>query len=426
MSQAENAAQIRWTDRLSRIDTRLSPWHSALRWGVTVALIHRVLLMAWAAVVWLTVQPYIPFPPDVNPGEQNLPALEAPLLANTFGVWRRWDATHYLDLATSGYRADNPGPTVFGILTPFSFYAADQIIPGPVDLAAALVETVAFATALTLLYRFVESYYGDPALARMTVTVTALIPISYFFAAPMSESLYLASVLLFFYAALRGRWKWTAVGGVLATLARSQGAALAGIGAVIVIQRAWQRRESLAANVWRVAMAGWPLIAIPLGYFFFLAYRQALELPPLGEVYRTESFVFFTDPISGLYWTLRHLVEHPCLLLTEADFQAIPLCFGLAALMLRDSRHRRLPMVLYVWVYLLLFFTKVNWTKDTDIITSSQSVARYALALFPLTVVFSDRVMLRLPPRSRAWALLGLFTLLLITSARHVLYFAGP
>jgi len=394
--------------------------------GLTAALVHRAVLMTWATVVWLTVQPYVPFPPDINRADGNLPALETALLANTLGVWRRWDANHYLTLATSGYSSENPGPTVFGILTPFSFHAVDRLLPGPVDVAAALVQTLAFAAALTLLYRFVENQYGEPKLARMTVTVTALIPISYFFAAPMSESLYLACVLLFFYSAYRSRWGWAALGGVLATLARPQGAALAGIGAVIFLQREWQRRETLAANVWRTAAAGWPLLAIPLGYFFFLAYRHVLGLPPLNEVYRTESFVFFTDPISGLYWTLRHLIEHPRLLLTEADFQAIPLCFGLAALMLRDRRHRRLPMILYVWGYLLLFFTKVNWVKDSDEITSSQSIARYALALFPLAIVFADRVMLRLRPRIRSFALIGLFVLLLITSARHVLYLAGP
>src|SRR5690606_9371601 len=271
MSSVQEGARTQGAGRLSWADVRWRRWQAALRLGLTAALVHRAVLMTWATVVWLTVQPYVPFPPDINRADGNLPALETALLANTLGVWRRWDANHYLTLATSGYSSENPGPTVFGILTPFSFHAVDRLLPGPVDVAAALVQTLAFAAALTLLYRFVENQYGEPKLARMTVTVTALIPISYFFAAPMSESLYLACVLLFFYSAYRSRWGWAALGGVLATLARPQGAALAGIGAVIFLQHEWQRRETLAANVWRTAAAGWPLLAIPLGYFFFLA-----------------------------------------------------------------------------------------------------------------------------------------------------------
>lgn len=427
MALSQNSLSTRTAAVQTALRTRLEPWKAALTWGTSLALLHRIVLMTWAAAVWLAADPYIDLTPDLHmAGESKLVALEPRALSVTLGVWRRWDATHYLDLAANGYQADNPGPTVFGVLTPLSFYAADRVLPGPVDAAAAVVETLAFMAALTLLYRLVDVTFDDSALAQSTVLLTVLTPISYFFAAPISESLYLACVLLFFYAAFQGRWLEAGGGGLLATMARAQGAALAGIGSIILLQQTWKRSDTMSANLRRAIRTGWPLLVIPPGYVAFLVYRQMQGLPPLIDVYHTESYLFFTDPLSGLYWTLRHLYHHPQVLLTEADFQAIPLYFGLAVWSVVDERHRRLPLVLYTWGYLLLFLTKVNWERGTDTITYAQSVARYGLALFPLTILAADRVLNRVTPSTRRWMLLGLFGLLLLTTARHVFYLAGP
>jgi hypothetical protein len=417
-----------WTaSRWDRTRVCFSRWQTALVWGTGLALVHRVVLMVWTSAVWLMVGPYTGLPPDIDAHTKGgLPPLKPHLLSVGLGVWRRWDAIHYLNLATFGYRVDNPGPTVFGVLTPFSFRLLDRVLPGPVDVAAAVVETLAFAVALILLFRLVEIVFEDVRLAKTTVLLTALVPISYFFVAPTSESIYLASVLLFFYAAWGGQWLLAGVGGCLATLTRSQGVALAGIGGVMLIQQTWRRDDPPRTNIGRLIRAGWPLILIPLAYWGFLAYRQSLNLPPLADVYRTESFVFFTDPASGIYFTLRHLVHHPLQLLTEADFQAMLVCAVLGALLIYYPRHRRLPMILYTWGYLLVFFTKVDRGRFSGEVTYPQSFARYTLALFPLTILFADRVLLRVQPATRSRILAGLLILLLVTSARHILYFAGP
>ena len=210
----------------------------AIKWGFGVALVHRLLLGLWLAVVWGVVGANLQgIQADFHTAKAQIPRLESPADEYVFGVWRRWDAVHYLDLAVNGYRADNPGPTVFGVLTPFSIRAFDAVLPGSVDLAAMVFETFAFGIALTLTFKVGEHYYGDAELGRWALIVTALLPLSYFFAAPMSESIYLALTLGVFYFGAKRRWPLAAICGFLATLARSQGVLLLPIAGLILLEQ---------------------------------------------------------------------------------------------------------------------------------------------------------------------------------------------
>src|SRR5215212_3980968 len=109
----------------------------AVKWGFGAALVHRLFLSLWLALGWGIVGSHLNgIQADFHTAGAQLPKLESTADEYVFGVWRRWDAVHYLDLASNGYRLENPGPTVFGILTPLSIRAFDSVLPGSVDLAA--------------------------------------------------------------------------------------------------------------------------------------------------------------------------------------------------------------------------------------------------------------------------------------------------
>jgi hypothetical protein len=134
----------------------------------------------------------------------------------------RWDSIHYLGIATHGYA--RVGDTVFFPLYPLLIRAL-ATVTGSTALAGAAISTGAFAVALVLLHRLTELELG-PRAADAAVLVLSFAPLSFFFSAVYTESLFLALSVGSVYAARRGRWPAAALLGALAAVTRVTGIAL--------------------------------------------------------------------------------------------------------------------------------------------------------------------------------------------------------
>lgn len=400
-------------------------------WGVGTALAHRLVLGLWMGLVWLLFGAQTGHTVDShNTPIAALPMLSSPLEELAFGVWRRWDVVEYFNLAQNGYRATDPHASVYGPLAPLTIRLLDVALPGPLDLAGMVFGTAAFALALTMLYRVVAIVYGDPDLAPYAVAATALLPLSYFLTAPMSDAIYLALVLSMFYAAGRGRWWLVGICGFLATLARTQGILLTVVAGMLALEVPLPTSGRWQARLMEALRRMWPLALIPLGYVAFTAYRRSVGLPPLVQTYHEASYHFFVNPLEGLIINLRWLARYPLQSLSNVDFLAMLIVPPLTALLGRYPLHRRPSAVIYCAVSYLVFISKINWRFGTHEVLYSISVARYALTLFPLTVLLADlyRGLGQQHGRLRRLRLLVLgatFGGLLIFSAAHALG-AGP
>ncbi|MBZ0302810.1 MAG: hypothetical protein K8J31_23905, partial [Anaerolineae bacterium] len=105
-------------------------WHPAIRWGAAVALLHRIGLTLWMEISWLFLGNASVNNPAIIHSNDLLPPLTSALEQHLFGVWRRWDAVHYLILAKEGYQPLIEGSTVFGPLTPVGIRFFATILPG--------------------------------------------------------------------------------------------------------------------------------------------------------------------------------------------------------------------------------------------------------------------------------------------------------
>ena len=147
----------------------------------------------------------------------------------------RWDAAWYLVIAHYGYRPELGSFTssrdAFFPLYPLGVSALAHVGVQPV-LAGVLVSLLAFGAALYGIHRLTTLELGSGLrrgsvdVARLTVLVTALAPMAFFFSAVYSESLYLALSVGVFLCARRGRWMWVGVLGALAAATRSAGIVL--------------------------------------------------------------------------------------------------------------------------------------------------------------------------------------------------------
>ena len=82
---------------------------------------------------------------------------------------------------------------------------ATGAITGSELIAGAVVSTACFGVALVVLHRLTELELG-PEAARWAIWALALFPMSFFFSAVYTESLFLAASVGAIYAARRGSW----------------------------------------------------------------------------------------------------------------------------------------------------------------------------------------------------------------------------
>jgi Dolichyl-phosphate-mannose-protein mannosyltransferase len=304
-------------------------------------------------------------------------------IGQSFALWTRWDAPHYLDLAIWGYMAVDPGvsPTfgnqgdmdlmiVFYPLLPALIAAARVVVP---DLAAPiLISTITSVAAVLLLYRVVARELGEQ-VGRRAAVFLLIFPTAYFLHIGYTESLFLALVLGTFLAARSNRWMTASVAGGLAALTRVNGLVLV---------------PALAGEAWtewrqsRHLRPAWGWIGLVLaGFGGYLLLNQVVYGNPFAfvEIQREHWFKTLAWPWEGIAGVVSRLSGRSLedvLVLGVAELAAIVL--GLAGTVVAVRRFR--PS----WAW----WMGVNWLLfvSTSFVLS---VPRYVLVLFPLYAWFA-------------------------------------
>jgi hypothetical protein len=166
-------------------------------------------------------------------------------------AWERADGLWFLRIAGGGYGADD-GSAAFFPLYPMAIRGVSWVLGGHPLAAGLLVSNLSFLGALIALYGLTARELSVPA-ARTAVLLLAVFPTSFFFLAPLSESLFLLLAVGSFWAARRGRWLVAGALGALAAATRIVGIVLvAALAAEAVNQfvddrRAARRRAAAAA-----------------------------------------------------------------------------------------------------------------------------------------------------------------------------------
>jgi hypothetical protein len=207
----------------------------------------------------------------------------------------RWDSVWYMAIASGGY--GDGAREAFFPLYPLLVKVAGAPLHSTL-VGGALLSTALLGVALVLLHRLVALDY-ERAIARNAVLVTALFPVSFFFSAVYSESLFLCVSIGAVYAARRERWAWAGALGALAATTRSAGVLLLVPLAMIYLWDAGRpglrtRRPLRADALW--------LALVPLGlasYCGFLALGGHDALAPFAaqEVW----FRSFGGPFGGAW-----------------------------------------------------------------------------------------------------------------------------
>ena len=332
-------------------------------------------------------------------------------LSESMDAWVCGDGVHYLDIARDWYLSagsiDRLVQLVFLPAYPLLVRAAHLVIRNW-TLAALTVSALCFAGAGCLLYKLLRLDLEHRAAAR-GILLLCLTPGSFFFAAPMSESLFLLSCVGCIYFARTNRWLPACLMGALAAFTRSLGVTLM----VPLLTELIAKRVRGAVSVKTTLVRCLLLLIIPAGFgvYVYINYRVAGD-PLQFLTYQAEHWsqklgLFFNSAayqteyaISSAEDKMENLLG---LWLPNLTAQALSL-----GLMICGVKHLRASYTTWYIVYFIIAMG-TTWLL---------SAPRYLMAFFPAVIVLSnltERNRLRstvLPAMLGLWVLYFLLFLL--------------
>jgi hypothetical protein len=289
----------------------------------------------------------------------------------------RWDGLGYLSIARHGYSATT---SIFYPLYPAATAGLGWLLRSDVA-AGALISVASFAAGLWLLHRLTELELGR-APADTAVLLLAFAPVSLFFSAMYTESLFLALSVGSIYAARRDRLVLAGALAALATVTRVTGILLV---IPIAMWELRRHRRLTAALLW--------LLLAPTALGAFLAYMQLRGYGWLAP-FRNQHAHHFGGPLATVVAAVAaagHGVSA-----TLAGQRPIspalggPLAPGfdsivlLAVLVLATAAlvltFRRLPIEYGVFALLGLLVSIASQTRVQPL----EGLDRYTLTIFPL------------------------------------------
>lgn len=196
---------------------------------------------------------------------------------NDLSFWTCADSIHYLDIAGDGYLSEGSTDRLVQLVFLPGYPMAVRlmnVLVGNVLWSGLLVSALTFSLAGVVIYRMARLDMDHEGALRV-LKYLCLMPGSFFFAAPMSESLFLLLSALCVYGVRRDKWLWGCLSGALAAFTRS-------LGLMLFVPAFFELVSSLVKSGKPKRPAGRfaALFLIPLGYAAYLGINYAVSGDP--------------------------------------------------------------------------------------------------------------------------------------------------
>jgi len=295
--------------------------------------------------------------------------------SHALAVWGRWDAEHYIGIASDGYSGTEPAffPLYPLLIRTIATFTGNHLIAG------LLISNIASFFGLLFFYKLVEHQYNRQVAQRATFYVS-IFPTAIFFSAVYTESLFFALTVASFYYIRERKWLIAGAIGYFAALTRVEGVLLAlpfFIEWVTVLVE--NRREILR---WPLDYLVRPVVGqllVPLGLVTYMAYLWVLRGDPLyfSHVQAHWGRHFAPPWVSVMHAVKMIATAHSA---TTIATQGEELAFTVLMIAVLLAGIRRLRPS--YWIYMAASILVPMSTS------SLMSMPRFALVLFPMFVVF--------------------------------------
>jgi hypothetical protein len=292
-----------------------------------------------------------------------------------FGMFNRWDAPHYLDIAQNWY-VNTGDPANFIVFFPL-YPILIRLITFNFDyinISALIVANVCSLIAFFYLYKLAKLEF-DSKVAVKAVLFMSLFPTAYFLSAPYTEGLFFALVIASIYYARVGKWEISGLLSMFAALSRLAGLLLL---PVLLVEYLHQKKWKPARIDPKIV---WACLAL-VGFLIYLGINlqvtgDAFKFMEIEKTHWANTF----DPISGLkaaidWATTRAYPDN-------LTIGAAPIAFGVFGLIM---------FALAVWKrfrpsYLVYMFLTWGLAVSTSWWIS---VPRYIMAMFPMFILLAS------------------------------------
>lgn len=338
-------------------------------WTVALSVVvWRIILEVfgrYANIRWLFLQPDLP--------------TWKPELRAISDIWSRWDSEWYYIIIHQGYvGSSDPLKQTDVVFFPLYPYLV-KLFSAPFGLNAFYVGSflsfVFFVVACVLLYKLLRLDH-EKNLAMRAIFFLILFPLSFFFIAMYTESLFLLLVVSAFYAARKGRWMWVGIIAFLLGLTRLVGVAVLPALAIEYLQQKKWRIQNIRADILWLGLGAVGL----LSFMALLQWKVGDALAFLhGQSAWLRTFEFPWTTIARDYWPL--IASRSLQVIGSHRGEVTDLLyfvFGLAMIAILFLRER----ISYAVLALCLFIPAVTGGQLT-------SMGRYLVVIFPLFLVLA-------------------------------------
>ena len=283
-------------------------------------------------------------------------------------VWGRWDAVHYIDIATIGYHGTD---MAFFPLYPLLIAGLGSAI-GNHLVAGLIISNVALFFALLFLYKLVEHDF-DRGVARRAIFYISIFPTAVFFSAVYTESLFLMLTVASFYYMRERRFWLAGIIGFFAAMTRVEGILLVVPFIIEWSSANWKQSRRAFIDVL-------PIVFIPIGIALYMGYLWVLNGDPL---YFSHVQIHWNRHLAAPWTSLMttwHKITHSTNGQNIAN-QAIELTFTalMIGVLLGGWRKLKPSYIAYMALSILVPMST----------SSLMSMQRFALVLFPMFAILA-------------------------------------
>lgn len=287
-------------------------------------------------------------------------------------MWGVWDTSWYLRIANGGY-PNSQYPNLEGHFAFFPLYpmliSLLGTIAGNAFLAGIIISNVSLLVSCVFLYRLVR-LDSSTETSLNAVKYLFVFPTSFLLSAVLSESLFLALLLVTFYYAKKGEWLLVGIFGFFLSLARPLGVFM-----FFPLLFEYFRSKNFKKN--KIGKEILYLSLLPLGLFSFSAYNYLL----------TGDFLAFSH-VQEMVWD-RNMMSFVEILQMTLTSKSLPQVFNSVFVIINLLvllRFRRRLSFHHTLAALLLIFIPLTFV-DFGVFLASMS--RFLVVVFPLYILFA-------------------------------------